>query len=400
MEMNFFDPGVIADPFPYYDELHRHGPMVRNDLFGAWMVPAHEHALAVLKNPTTFSSVGLAQMATDRIDAFGGAPTMLFTDPPDHERLRGVVQKAFTPRAVAQLEPRVRQIVDELLAPVRDGEPYDVIDQLAYPLPVIVIAEMLGVSAEDRPLFRQWSDALVNGLNEAASTEDQERSRVAGEALREYFGREIAARRAKPVDDLVTRMVRANEVDGTLSDEELLASCVLLLVAGNETTTKFIGTMALYLAEHPDVRARLARDPSKLPRGFEELIRLVGPAQATMRAARADTEIAGTPVSEGDLVFVMLAAANRDPNVFPDPTRADLDRWPNAHLGFGHGIHFCIGAMTARLEAQIGFEQLLRISPDYELAVSPDELRYSPSFFLRGLESLPVVLNRRSVAAR
>jgi cytochrome P450 len=388
--MNFFDPAVIADPFPYYAQMHREGEILRNDLFGAWMVASHPHALAILKNPAGFSSVGIAQMATDRIDAFGGAPTMLFTDPPDHERLRGVVQKAFVPKAVSQLEPRVREIVDELLAPVRDGEPCDLIEQLAYPLPVIVIAEMLGVSPEDRPLFRAWSNALVNGLNEASTLEDQERSRTAAEELREYFRGEIAARRASPRDDLVTRMVEAN-VDGTLSDEELLASCVLLLVAGNETTTKFIGTMALYFAEHPEVRAQLAADPSKTAKGFEEMIRLVGPAQSTMRVARADTEIAGTPVAQGDLVFVVLGAANRDPEVFPDPSRADVDRWPNAHLGFGHGIHFCIGAQTARLETQVAFEQLLRVAPDYELAVPVGELRYSPSYFLRGLESLPVV---------
>jgi cytochrome P450 len=400
MDMNFFDPAVIADPHPYYDELHRQGPIVRNDLFGAWMVASHEHTGAILRDPATFSSVGIAQMATDRVDAFGGTPTMLFTDPPDHERLRGVVQQAFKPKAVGQLEPRVRQIVDELLAPVRAGDPYDVVEQLAYPLPVIVIAEMLGVPADDRPLFKAWSDALINGINETASMEDQERSRQAGEELREYFGREIAARRAKPVDDLVTRMVHANEVDGTLSDAELLASCVLLLVAGNETTTKFIGNMALYLAQHPDVRARLAEDPTKMAKGFEEMVRLVGPAQATMRVARTDTEIAGTPVAEGEMVFVMLAAANRDPDVFPDPTRADVERWPNAHLGFGHGIHFCIGAQTARLEAQIGFEQLLRVAPDYDLAVPADELRYAPSFFLRGLESLPVEPAPRPVAAQ
>lgn len=395
--MNFFDPAVIADPFPYYEEMHRQGPILRNDLFGAWMVPAHQHALAMLKNPSTFSSVGIAQMATDRIDAFGGAPTMLFTDPPDHERLRGVVQKAFVPKAVGQLEPRVREIVDELLAPARDGEPYDMIEQLAYPLPVIVIAEMLGVSPEDRPLFREWSNALVNGLNEASTMEDLERSRVAAEELREYFRREIEARRANPVDDLVTRMVEAN-VDGTLSDDELLASCVLLLVAGNETTTKFIGTMALYLAEHPEVRAQLVADPSKMAKGFEEMIRLVGPAQSTMRVARADTEIAGTPIAEGEMVFVVLAAANRDPLVFADPARANVDRWPNAHLGFGHGIHFCIGAQTARLEAQVAFQQLLRVAPEYQVAVPTHELRYSPSYFLRGLESLPV--EPATVAAR
>lgn len=388
--MNFFDPAVIADPFPYYEQMHREGEILRNDLFGAWMVPSHPHALAILKSPATFSSVGLAQMATDRIDAFGGAPTMLFTDPPDHERLRGVVQRAFVPKAVSQLEPRVREIVDELLAPMRDGEPCDLIEQLAYPLPVIVIAEMLGVSTDDRPLFRAWSNALVNGLNEASTLEDQERSRTAAEELREYFRGEIAARRASPRDDLVTRMVEAN-VDGTLSDEELLASCVLLLVAGNETTTKFIGTMALYLADHPEVRAQLAADPSKSAKGFEEMVRLVGPAQSTMRVARADTEIAGTPVAQGEMLFVVLAAANRDPEVFPDPSRADVARWPNAHLGFGHGIHFCIGAQTARLESQIAFEQLLQVAPDYELAVPVEELRYSPSYFLRGLESLPVV---------
>jgi cytochrome P450 len=397
VQINFFDPAVIADPLPHYEELKRHGDVVKNDLFGAWMVASHRDALAILKSPATFSSTGIAQMATDRVDAFGGAPTMLFSDPPDHERLRGVVQKAFTPRAVAELEPRVREIVDELVAPLRDGERYDVIEQLAYPLPVIVIAEMLGVSTADRGLFKDWSDALIAGINESAGFEQQERARAAAGELRAYFASEIADRKANPRDDLVTGMVQANS-DGTMSDEELLASCVLMLVAGNETTTKFIGNTARFLAENPAARAELAADPSTLPRGFEELVRLVGPAQATMRVARVDVEVAGTKMAEGEMVFVMLGAANRDERVFPDPDRIALDRWPNAHLGFGHGVHFCIGASTARLESRIAFEQLLAAAPEYQLAVEPSELHYAPSFFLRGLESLPIEPLGRPVA--
>ncbi len=397
MQINFFDPAVIADPLPHYEELKRHGDVVRNDLFGAWMVASHSDALSILKRPAVFSSTGIAQMATDRVDAFGGAPTMLFSDPPDHERLRGVVQKAFTPRAVAELEPRVREIVAELVAPLRDGERYDVIEQLAYPLPVIVIAEMLGVSSADRALFRQWSDALIAGINESAGFEQQERARLAAGELRAYFAAEIADRKARPRDDLVTGMVQANS-DGTMSDEELLASCVLMLVAGNETTTKFIGNTARFLAENPEARAELAADPTLLPRGFEELVRLVGPAQATMRVAREDIEVGGTLMNEGEMVFVMLGAANRDERVFPDPDRIALDRWPNPHLGFGHGVHFCIGASTARLESRIAFEQLLLSAPEYQLAVEPSELHYAPSFFLRGLESLPIEPLGRSVS--
>lgn len=397
MQINFFDPAVIADPLPHYEELKRHGDIVRNDLFGAWMVVSHADALSILKRPASFSSTGIAQMATDRVDAFGGAPTMLFSDPPDHERLRGVVQKAFTPRAVSELEPRVREIVDELLAPLRDGERFDVIGQLAYPLPVIVIAEMLGVSVGDRDLFRKWSDALINGINESAGFEEQEKAKQAAADLRDYFAAEIADRRARPRDDLVTGMVQANG-DGTMSDEELLASCVLMLVAGNETTTKFIGNAARYLAENPGARANLAGDPSLLPRAFEELVRLVGPAQATMRVALEDLEVAGSQVTQGEMLFVMLGAANRDPRVFPDPDRIVLDRWPNAHLGFGHGIHFCIGASTARLESRIAFDELLRAAPEFQLAVEPGELHYAPSFFLRGLEALPIEPTARPVS--
>ena len=394
--MNFFDPEVIADPFPYYEQLHREGEIVRNELLGAWMVASHREALGVLKDPASFSSTGIAQMATDRVDAFGGAPTMLFSDPPDHERLRGVVQKVFTPRAVAQLEPRIREIVDELLVPLQDGAPYDVIEHLAYPLPVIVIAEILGVSPADLALFKDWSDALIAGINEAAGFDEQARAREAAQSLREYFAAEIADRRANPKDDLVTGMVQANS-DGTLSDAELLASCVLMLVAGNETTTKFIGNAARYLAEDAGARASLAGDPTMLPKGFEELVRLVGPAQATMRVARRDVDVAGTHVATGEMVFVMLGAANRDTRAFPNPDAVDLGRWPNPHLGFGHGIHFCIGATTARLESKVAFEELLRISPDYGLAVEPESLRYAPSFFLRGLESLPIEPASRSV---
>ncbi|MBI1845065.1 MAG: cytochrome P450 [Actinobacteria bacterium] len=390
MQLNFFDPAVIANPFPYYDELHRHGPVVRNDLMGAWMVAGHEAALSVLKRPEDFSSTGITQMATDRVDAFGGAATMLNSDPPDHERLRGVVQRAFTPRALARLEPRIEEIVRDLLALVPDRESFDAVNELTYPLPVIVIAELLGVSPADRPFFKEWSDDLVNGINEQATFEDQRRSTEAAEALREYFRNEIAARRLQPTDDLIGSLVRANEDDGALTDAELLAACVILLVAGNETTTKFIGNAIVHLAEHPELRATVVADPSKMGPCVEELIRLVGSVQATARVALVDTEIAGTPVSAGEMVFVMLAAANRDKLIFANPTEVDLSRSPNPHLGFGFGIHVCLGAHLARLESRTALKELLRLAPEYRLSAPAEELRYAPSFFLRGVEQLPI----------
>lgn len=391
LEFPMFTPEVKRDPYPYYARMREIGPIMRNPaLLGAWMVAAHEPAQAVLTDHAQFSSAQMSGVQ-DRISAFD-APTMLNSDPPDHERLRGVAARAFTPRSIAALEPRLRQLTDEMLAPLRDGEPFDVVDQLAYPLPVMAISELLGVSVDDRESFRTWSNQLIAGTNEMASEEALAQSREGAEHLKAYFREEIARRRAQPGgDDLVSRLVEANEGD-VLDDAELLSSCVLLLVAGNETTTNLIANQALALGRDRDERRRILDEPALVPTAVEEVMRFDSPVQATLRVPTIDIQVAGQQVSKGEMVFVLLAAANRDPAKFADPERFDVGRSPNPQLGFGHGIHFCLGAALAKLEARLALERLLAVAPDYELRCDPATLDYGPSFIFHSPKALPISL--------
>ena len=390
LDFPMFDPAVKRNPYPHYARMREIGPIMRNPGFlGAWMVAAHGPALGVLTDHTTFSSARLSGMQ-DRISAFD-APTMLNSDPPDHERLRGVVARAFTPKSIAALEPRLRQLTDELLAPLRDGARYDVVEQLAFPLPVMAIAELLGVSVDDRDAFRTWSNQLIAGTNEMASEDDLAAAREGAEHLKEYFRAEITMRRARPGgDDLVSRLVEANAGD-VLDDAELLSSCVLLLVAGNETTTNLIANQALALGRDHEQRARVVTDPALVPSAVDEVMRFDSPVQATVRVPTVDVELAGQKIGAGEMVFVLLAAANRDPIRFDTPELLDVGRTPNPHLGFGHGIHFCLGAALAKLEARLALERLLARAPDYELQCDPATLDYGPSFIFHSPRTLPVL---------
>jgi cytochrome P450 len=389
LEFPMFTPEVKRDPYPYYARMREVGPIMRNPaLLGAWMVAAHEPAQAVLTDHARFSSAQMSGMQ-DRISAFE-APTMLNSDPPDHERLRGVVARAFTPRSIAALEPRLRQLTDEMLAPLRDGEEFDVVDELAYPLPVMAISELLGVSVDDRASFRRWSNQLIAGTNEMASEEALAESREGAEHLKAYFREEISLRRSRPGgDDLVSRLIEANEGD-VLDDAELLSSCVLLLVAGNETTTNLISNQALALGRDRDQRRRIVDDSTLVPTAVDEVMRFDSPVQATVRVPTADVEVAGQRVARGEMVFVLLAAANRDPAKFADPEKFDVARSPNPQLGFGHGIHFCLGASLAKLEARLALERLLDVAPDYELRCDPATLDYGPSFIFHSPKALPI----------
>ncbi|MBV8691518.1 MAG: cytochrome P450 [Actinobacteria bacterium] len=389
---NLFDDEVRRDPYPWYDKLRGVGRVVRNPaLFGTLMVHRHADVLAILRDPARFSSADPGGMQ-DRPRVFNGVPTMLTSDPPVHERLRGVLSRAFTPRTVARLEPRLREIARGLVDPLQDGAVVDACDALAAPLPVIAIAELMGVSASDRDSFRQWSDDLIGGTPELATPEAVDRAREAGENLRAYFRAEIARRRASAVatDDLVGRLVAANEGD-VLDDDELLASCVLLLVAGNETTTNLIANMTLALARQIDQRRRLVVDPTMVPGAVEEAVRYDAPVQATVRTAKTAVEVGGETINEGERVFVLLAAANRDPDEFPDPDRFDVGRGSTTHLGFGHGVHFCLGAGLARLEARVACEALLAVAPEFSLADPSAVLDYGPSFIFHRPLHVPIV---------
>jgi pimeloyl-[acyl-carrier protein] synthase len=312
---------------------------------------------------------------------------MLVLDPPDHTRLRNLVNKAFTPRTVERLRPRVEAIAAEILDRIDDGDGFDLVRDFAYPLPVIVIAEMLGVPAADRAAFQQWSAVLVRGLDPLVSDEEQEVVFDARDALLDYLRGVLMQRRREPQDDMLTSLIAAEENGDIFSEGELLAMCNLLLVAGHETTVNLLGNGALALLENPDQLDRLRRDPDLVGTAVDELLRYTSPVQWTGRVAAAEIELGGRTIQPPQSVIGILGAANRDPQVFPDPDRLDLGRHPNPHVAFGRGIHFCLGAPLAHLEAEVAMPMLLERFPRLRMAGKPER---RPTWVLRGLQRLPV----------
>jgi cytochrome P450 len=299
------------------------------------------------------------------------------------------VNKAFTPRIIRSLGPRIREIAQDLLNQVAGHKEFDLVRDLSIPLPVIVIAELLGVEPEHRETFKRWSDDIIRASNRMYTAEEEQRIRQSIAEFRAYFQETIAARRAAPREDLTTALVQAEEEKQALSAWEVLSLLTLLLVAGNETTTNLIGNMMLALLEHPEQLAQVRADPSLIPRAVEETLRYDGPVQGLPRQATEDVELAGTTIPAGALVFPLFASANRDETKFPDPDRFDITRNTDGHLAFGFGIHYCLGAELARLEARITFEELFRRFPS--LSRKNDTVMRVDSFFLRGLKTFALV---------
>jgi cytochrome P450 len=316
---------------------------------------------------------------------------MLFRDPPDHTRLRSLVSRAFTPRVVEAMRPHIQEIVDGLLDRLEGARGMDVIEDLAYPLPVRVICEMLGVPIEDQDVFKEWSADIARSLDASilpAGSEVITRGQESGDALREYFRSLIAVRRKQPREDLLSALIAAEEQGDKLSEPELVATCVLLLIAGHETTVNLIGNGVLALLRHPAELRALAADPALIQTGVEELLRFDGPVQRTGRLTNADVEIDGRQISKGSIVAAVIGAANRDPAHFADPDRLDVTRRENRHIAFGFGIHFCLGAPLARIEGQVAIGTLLRRWRTLKLVSDTPEWRESS--VLRGLKTLPV----------
>jgi pimeloyl-[acyl-carrier protein] synthase len=397
LAFNPFLPEVHEDPYPLYHQLRAADPVHRSPL-GFWVLTRHAEVLAVLRDPRMSrdprrsermellrSSAEVDQLLASE----EAAPSMLFVDPPDHTRLRALVNKAFTPAAVERLRPRVEAIVAELLDRVAGAGAMDVVEDLAYPLPVTVICELFGVPEPDRDRFRAWSRELVRLLDPLVAPDSLERALQARSALRGYLRELIAERRAHPAGDLLTALIAAEDQGRQLSEAELVSMCVLLLVAGHETTVNLIANGTLALLRHPEAFAFGLRADGELPASaVEELLRYDSPVQFTSRHALEDLEIGGRRVRAGETVIAVLGAANRDPAQFPDPDRLDLARAPNRHVAFGGGIHFCLGAPLARVEGRIAIGALLARLPGLELGPGAPVRRDTVT--LRGLESLPV----------
>lgn len=387
--LNIFDERVKADPYPAYAELRAAGRIVRNPfLAGQYMVTRHADVSELFSDPETFGMGALGQEGTELL----AARTMLNADPPDHERLRGVVARAFSSRTIAGMEQRISALAAELVAPLRDGGAFDVVSELSDRLPVLIIAEMLGVSTSDLDDFVAWSHGLMGGVDALAAPEARRRAIECSQQLHGYFAREVRRRRhargrgTAPTGDLVGRIVEANG-DGRMTDDEMLAACVLLLLGGNETTSKLITNSLLALGRHPDERRRLVEEPDLLPTAVEECLRFDTPVHGDPRVARREVEFAGVRVPQGSLLVGLLACANHDPDVFDDPERFDVTRDPNPHLSFGRGIHFCLGANLSRIETRAAVGAVLRAAPRYEL-IEPDALSYEGAFFFHAPSKL------------
>jgi cytochrome P450 len=396
--MDLFSDDMRRNPFPVYERL-RGGPrIVRMPASHVWMILDYDGVKRALYDHEVFSS-GAAPG--------GGAPLdwLIFADPPRHTKLRGLIMRAFTPRVVAGLEPRIRELSRGLLDQMIERREMDLVADFAVPLPMMVIAEMLGIPLGDRPRFKRWSDVILN-LSETVSGTTEEASRAAMDfgavkvEMGAYLTCLLAERRRAPKEDLLSKLVDA-EVDGErLTGDEILGFFQLLLLAGTETTTNLISNAVLCFVEHPGELARLKAAPELLPSAIEEILRYRSPLQAMFRQTKRDVEMDGQTIPADKLVLTMIGSANRDPRQFPDAERFDVARDPNPHLAFGHGVHFCVGAPLARLEARIALGDILERLRGFRLA---DERPWEPrkAFHIHGPTRLPIRFERarRSVAS-
>jgi cytochrome P450 len=385
------DPAVRADPYPTYARVQAAGPLVPTP-FGGFILTRHAEVFSVLRD-ARFSSnsrhqagypqfVELARQVGlgDVRELF--ERVMLFADPPDHTRLRRIVNKAFTARAVEEMRPRIAAIVDQMLDAVAPEGGADLVEALAFPLPVTVISEMLGVPLEDHEQLRGWTAEAVKALD---PSDDIMVLFPAAQAMREmrvYFDDLVERRRRDPGPDLLSALIAAEDEGDRLSRDELLDTAILLYGAGHETTVNLIAGGALNLLRHPGELDRLRGEPALITSAVEELLRFGPPVQLTARIATEDVELAGQPVAKGTEVVALIAAANRDPDVFPDPARLDIGRPDNRHLAFGGGIHHCLGAPLARIEGQEALGRLVRRFPD--VALADEEVEWKPTTTIRG----------------
>lgn len=392
VDVDLLGEEAVADPYPAMALLREHDPVHWSDRYRSWFLTRHADVDAALRDPR-FSSDRISPYRRSRLDGPDADPSvraafgvledwMVFKDPPDHTRLRKLLSRAFTPRAVERARPRVVELADELLDGLSGRA--DLVGDFAYPLTASVVAEMLGVPRADRDRFKTWSDRITGLVFGGMGDPDRHAEGAQGMAeLTAYLSELVAEHERSPADDLITALIRARDEGDALGHDEVVATGVLLLFAGHETTTNLIGNGLLALLMRPDQAAGA-------PGTVEEVLRFDGPAKTIARLMADDVEVGGRVLRRGERVFLCPAAANRDPRVFDDPDRFDVTRTPGRQLGFGIGLHYCLGAPLARLEGSIAIPAALRRFPDMRLA--GDELRWHPVLLSRGLVALPVEL--------
>jgi cytochrome P450 len=395
-------PELISDPYPYFAELRSTEPVHWNERHRAWFISRYDDVVAAFRSPDlTADRIKLvydkqtssqqAELARTfdiiRSKWFG------YMDPPEHTRLRKLVQKSFSPGVVRRLEDHVGEACEMLATRLEGeldgGEPIDFMEVFARPLPAYVIADMLGVPREDREQFERWSSELVLMLFGALGSADRvERAHAAMMQLEEYFQGLVDRYEREPADNVISHLLRAEEEGRVLNRDEISSTCIMLLTAGDHTTASLLGNTVLALSANPDQREKLRAQPDLVPNAVEEFIRYDGPLKVTVRVAARQHELHGTTIPEGDRLFLLQGAANRDPDQFPNPDVLDIERHARTHIGFGHGIHFCLGAAVARLTATIAVTALVTRVP--RLEVDPDGIEWEPYLITRSLQSLKV----------
>jgi len=392
--------GFVDDPYPTYRKLREKDPYHYSPLIDALVISRYEDVDAVLRDHRRFSNdqrKGGQTGASNEDTRSELTPSMLSLDPPDHTRLRGLVNRAFTPRQVAKLEEHIRATAHALLDEVAGDDEFDLMTNLATLLPTVVIAEMIGVPTEDRAQFKQWSDHFARVLEPNLSPQEGKLVLETADIFEQYFSKIIAQRRDDMRDDLVSRLIEAEEEGDRLTTDEMQVTLRLLLVAGNETTTNLIGNGMRALLRHPEQLQLLREQPALIPNAVEELLRYDSPVQVDARTVLEDVEIGGKTARARSRMMLLIGGANRDPEEFERPEELDVTRADAGNISFGRGIHHCLGAPLARLEGRIAFEVLLERFDEIQLGSAAP--RYKPNIVLRGLRRLPIRVQRRSAVS-
>lgn len=385
-----FTETFVENPYPYYAQLRAGDPVYKTrfpDGQQGWLITGYEEAVEALKEPRFIKDFSkLYGGSMDGMSVF--TQNMLFSDPPDHRRLRGLAQKAFTPRVIEGIKERIEEITDQLLDEMEQKKEINLIDDFAFPLPIIVICEILGVPSEDRDKFRIWSNSLIEGSSGEPGVSVYQHMNDFIRYLGEWFSRT----RLETEDDLISKLIEAEEEGDRLTEKELYGLVTLLIIAGHETTVNLIGNTFLNLLKHPEQKELLRKKPELIGQAIEESLRFDGPVEfSTSRWAGENFQFAGKKISRGELVVVALNAANRDPDQFDDPEVFEISREKSPHLAFGKGIHHCLGAPLARLEGKIAISRLLDRFPDLKLRIPESKLKWRQGMIVRGVKEIPVM---------